>query len=133
MKITIKNLSNNPKRIFLMDSIGAFLSAMFLFTILSLFTKEFGVPKKTIYLLLGVACIFSIYSFCCFCFFGKQWKVLLRTILIANLFYCLLTIILLAISGNTVTLLALIYFILELILIVCIALIELKEVNNNHI
>ncbi len=133
LKISIEKLTFNPKNLFLIDSIGAFLSATFLFAILSFFEKKFGLPKKTLYLLFGIAGIFSIYSMCCFVFIGKQWRAFLRTISIANLLYCLLTIIFLVITHNSVTLLGLLYFILETIIISSLAYIELRTAQIGHL
>lgn len=135
LKALIENLTSNPKRIFLMDSIGAFLSATSLMVILCFFEPEFEIPKKMLYFLFVIACILSIYSIRCYYLFDKRWEKHLRTILIANILYCILTITLLAIFRNSVTLLAIIYFILELIIISCIAFIEIKtvkKVNTNN-
>ena len=125
-------MTSNPKKIFLIDSIGAFLSAALLFAILSFFVEEFGLPKMILYLLFSIACIFSIYSISCYYLFEKQWRTYLWTVLIANILYCILTIVFLVIFRNSITLLGLIYFILEIIMISCIAFIELKTVNKKN-
>ncbi len=132
LKVAIENLTSNPKRLFLIDSIGAFLSASFLFVILSFFEQEFGVPQKTLYLLFGIACFFSTYSIFCSIFVDKQWSVFLKIISIANLFYCLLTIIFLIINHNSITLLGLIYFIIETMIISCLAYIEFRTANRKR-
>ena len=132
MKLAIQILSSNPKRVFLIDGIGAFLSAMFLFAILSFFKKEFGLPQNTLYLLFIIACIFSIYSITSYYLIGKKWRTYLRIILIANMLYCVLTIMLLVISHDTVTLFGLIYFILEILTIGCIVFIELQTVSKTN-
>ena len=132
MKVAIENMTSNPKSILLMDSVGAFLSATLLFVILSFFEQEVGVPKKMLYLLFSIACIFSIYSIFCYYFFEKQWRTYLQIVLIANMSYCTLTVILLVIFRNSITVLGLIYFILEIIMISCIAFIELKTVNKKN-
>ena len=93
LKWAVEKLTSNPKKVFLLDGLGALLSTLFLFVIVSFFEQEFGLPDKAIYLLLTLALAFSAYSlFCCY-FKRKQWKLLLRTILIANLLYISLTII----------------------------------------
>ena len=125
-------MTSNPKKIFLIDSIGAFLSAALLFAILSFFVEEFGLPKMILYLLFSIACIFSIYSIFCYYLFEKQWRTYLWTVLIANILYCILTIVFLVIFRNSITLLGLIYFILEIIMISCVAFIELKTVNKKN-
>lgn len=132
MKLAIQILTSNPKRVFLIDGIGAFLSAMFLFAILSFFKKEFGLPQNTLYLLFIIACIFSIYSITSYYLIRKKWRTYLRIILIANMLYCVLTIMLLVISHDTVTLFGLIYFILEILTISCIVFIELQTVSKTN-
>lgn len=124
-------MTSNPKKIFLIDSIGAFLSATLLFVILTFFIQEFGLPKMILYFLFSVACIFSIYSVLCYYLFYKQWRTYLRTVLIANILYCILTILILVVFRNSVTLLGFIYFILEIIIISCIVVIELKTLSKN--
>ena len=124
--MSLIKLNYNPKKLFLIDSIGAFLSAIFLFLILSYFEQEFGLPKKMLYFLFVFACIFSIFSFSCFRIIDKNWSKYLQTISIANFLYCLLTLILIVFYHNRITILGLIYFIIEIIIISCLAYVELK-------
>ena len=130
-------INHNPKKLFLIDSIGAFLTAILLFVILSYFEPEFGLPKQTLYCLFTLACTFAIYSFACYKNVNKNWNKYLQIISIANFLYCLLTLILIIIYRNRITKLGLIYFIIEVIIIGCLAYIEIKiakkyqqEINN---
>ena len=130
LKTAIENLATNPKKLMLIDSIGAFISATLLFIILSFFKEEFGLPKNILYLLFGMACLFFIYSICCFYLVDKRWRIFLSIIAVVNLLYCLLTAILLIIYFNSVTTLGYIYFVLEILIIYCLAYIEIKIVNK---
>lgn len=130
LKFLVDTFSSNPKKLFLVDSIGAFVSAILLFVILSFFEQEFGLPKKTLYLFFGIACIFTIYSIYCFYYIDKQWRLFLRIIAIFNLLYCLLTVLFLVVFFNSVTTVGYLYFFLEIIIVSCLAYIELKTVNN---
>lgn len=126
----IKIISSNPKRVFLIDSIGAALSAIFIFLIVSFFDSKFGLAKNVLYLLCAIACILSIYSMTCYFIYGRKWRKYLWIVLIANILYCMLTFLCLLISYKNVTFIGLIYFILEIISISFLVFIELKTVNN---
>jgi hypothetical protein len=120
----------NPKKLFLIDSIGALLSAILLGLVLARFENIFGMPPKTLYALSFIACIFSIYSFLCFSGKIENWRPYLKIIAIANLLYCLLTIGLIIYFYQKLTVLGLIYFVLEIIIITILAMIELKTAAN---
>lgn len=124
-KIVLHNFTN-PKNVFLLDGIGAFLSALFLFFILSFFEQQFGLPLKILYLLFCIAFIFSLYSIACFLLIKSKWRVFLKIILIANLVYCLLTAIILFMYRNSSTTLGFVYFSLEILVICFILFIEYK-------
>ena len=115
-----------PKKLFLVDSLGALLSAILLGFILARFEPTFGMPQKVVHVLAVIPCIFSLYSF--FCFFIKigNWKPYMKIIAIANLLYCCLTFGLMVYYYQQLTVLGLIYFILEIIVVVILAFIELK-------
>jgi hypothetical protein len=122
-----------PKMIFLIDSIGAFLSANFLLIILSFLQTEFGIFDKRFNFLVGTSYIISISSFCCYYWIDKLWRVFLRTIAIVNLLYCILTTIFLVNFCQSITLLGLAYFIFEITIIICLAVIELKTAQKKYI
>ena len=116
----------SPKKIFLIDSIGAFVSAALLFLVLPYFELELGLPKKIFYTLFLFAFIFSIFSFICYRGVDKSWRKYLKIISVANFLYCILTLILLSLYHNSITILGLIYFIVEIIIISCLALLEFR-------
>ena len=63
-------MTNNPRRLFLLDGVGAVLTSFILGAILATFEDRIGIPKATIYSLSFVAGIFAVYSFCCYFFVG---------------------------------------------------------------
>lgn len=132
LKTVFKTISFQPKMIFLIDSIGAFLSANLLLIILSFLQTEFGIFDKRFNFLVATSYVFSIYSFCCYYWIDKQWRVFLRIIAIANLLYCILIIIFLVNFCKNITLLGLAYFISEIIIIICLAAIELKTTQKKN-
>lgn len=116
----------NPNKLFLTDSIGALLSALLLGLLLARLEDTFGMPQKVLYFLSCVAFIFSIYSFSCYLRKIENWRPYLKLIAMANLVYCCITIGLVIYFYQKLTLLGLVYFFAELIVVVILILIELK-------
>ncbi|MCF6348539.1 MAG: hypothetical protein L3J20_09610 [Flavobacteriaceae bacterium] len=87
----VNKIISNPKKLFLIDSLGAFITAFLLGVVLTRFEVVFGMPKTVLYYLSLIALIFSIYSICCHFLLEKNWKPYLKGIIIANLTYCLIT------------------------------------------
>ena len=122
-------MTYNLKRLFLIDSIGALITAFLLIAILTLFEASFGMPRNTLYLLSGIACVFATFSICCYYFINLNWQPFLITIAVANTLYCLLTAIILVVYYDRITIIGLAYFVTEIIIISCLVLIELKAVS----
>jgi hypothetical protein len=126
-------LSNiNPYKLFLADSIGALLSALLLGIVLVNLEHTFGMPKNTLYILSLCAIAFCIYSFLCFFFKVKNWPPFMKAIAITNLGYCCLTLGLVIYFHQQITALGYIYFILEIIIIIMLAIIELKRATHPY-
>ena len=118
------------KKLFLIDGLGAIISAFMLGIVLVNFENVFGMPKNILYLLSIIPCFFAVYSFYCYFKSLNNWRFYLKTIAIANLLYCLLTISLVIHLYEKPTFLGLIYFILELIVIGVLIIIELKTATT---
>ncbi|MEO5999747.1 MAG: hypothetical protein ABIN89_23325 [Chitinophagaceae bacterium] len=125
----LDKLFTNTKRLFLIDSIGALTTAFLLIAILLPFEESFGIPRKILYLLSGIACVFATFSICCYYFINLSWRPFLRTIAVANTLYCILTAIILSVHYDRITIIGFVYFVTEIIIIICLVLIELKAVN----
>ena len=63
---TISQLAHKPQKLFLIDSLGAMLTAFFLFVVLKNFNEYFGMPQKILTYLSVIAAFFCIYSATCF-------------------------------------------------------------------
>lgn len=113
-----KYFKKNPKRIFVIDACGAVVSATSLGIIMPLFQDSFGMPLPILQILALVAVVFAIYSFSCYFISVQNWKLFLKIIMIANALYCLLTAGLAGFFYPFLTLLGIIYFVLE-ILVIC--------------
>jgi hypothetical protein len=116
----------NPKKLFLVDSMGALISTIMLGFVLTRFENIIGMPPKVLYLLSGIACILCIYSLICFKRDVKNWRFYLTIIGIANLVYCCLSLGFMLFYYHKLTFLGLTYFILEKIIVIILAFIELK-------
>jgi len=126
----ITKLTANIKILFLIDSLGAFLTAFFLYGILAQFEAIFKMPKQVLYMLSLMACGFSIYSFSCYYFlFGKtsiNWRPYLKVILTANSLYCLLSLGLMLYFYQRLAVLDIIYFSIEIVIIIMLVFVEVK-------
>ncbi|WP_269235518.1 hypothetical protein [Flavobacterium flavigenum] len=140
MNRIIEKLTNHlvkkPKTLFLIDSIGAFLTALLLFAVLQNLTKYFGMPKTTLTILWSIAAFFCLYSALCFLLLKEKWRIYIRIISFANLLYCVLILIFLFIHYEQITALGLIYFSTETAIICILVYVELnvaaKILKNNY-
>lgn len=125
----IKALTFKPKIVFLIDGLGAFLTVVFLNTILRTFNEYFGMPLKTLTLLSIIALTFAIYSLSCFVFSDDKSQNLLRPIIVANLTYCILTIGLVIYFYSKLTTLGISYFVGEILILSALIHIEIKTLK----
>lgn len=119
-----------PTKIFLLDSLGALLTTILIGVVLTNFQDYIGMPLDILFTLAGVALIFCVYSISCFVFLKKNWKPFLKAIAIANLLYCLATTVLIITFYPQLTILGLLYFIGEIIVIVVLVYFEFLFLNR---
>jgi hypothetical protein len=133
MKKLIKYFTEKQKTLFLIDSIGAFITAFFLFVIVQQFNAYFGMPETVLTYLSVIAVCFSVYSIACFSFLKTRRAAFIKLIGIANLLYCVLTMGLLIAYYRNLTITGLLYFSSEMIIICSLCHIELtvaKEIKK---
>lgn len=123
-------LSAHPRQIFLIDAIGALISAFSLGVLLTRFVDFFGMPVQTLAYLAIAAIGFGLFSTFSYLSFPAYWPSLMRTIGSINLAYCAVTLALVIYHSTTLTVWGHTYFILELLIVVPLALIELKTAKN---
>jgi hypothetical protein len=116
----------NPKTFFIIDGLGALLSAFLLGIVLVQFESLFGMPKETLYFLAFLPCLFALYDLVCYLKVKKNELLFLRGIAMANLFYCCLSVGFVVHDYAQLTNLGLAYFILELIIVLILGSIQLK-------
>ncbi|MDF2454745.1 MAG: tetratricopeptide repeat protein [Cytophagaceae bacterium] len=122
-----KTLAKNPKTLFLLDGFGALVSIFFLLFILATFDSWFN---DILDMLSLIAMLYSIYSFSCVFFVRKSWPVFMQVIVVANILYCLLTAVIVMLYHRQLTELGILYFILEITLILGLAFIEQKTIQH---
>ena len=123
-KLLTNWFSPNLKQLFLIDAIGAAVTAYFIGIVLVKFDAYFGMPRQVLYVLATIALIFWVYSTCRYLFIKRNFKPFLKLIIFANLLYCCLTIALLFFYFKQLTILGFVYFIGEILVIVGLVLIE---------
>lgn len=116
----------NIKKLLLVDSLGALLSAFMLGIILAHFHDLFGMPPKVLYPLSFIAILFALHSFYCYFRAAKTWKISLKIIALANLMYGCITAVLVIYLYQQLTALGIAYFGTELLIIIGLAIVELK-------
>lgn len=119
-----KNLKLNPERIFLVDSFGAFISALFLFVVLAPNEAYFGMPRVELIYLSIIAFTFFVYSLSCYLFVHNRRKAFLKLIMVANILYCCLTVGLVLYHFANLTIPGLVYFLVECMLIIGLLVLE---------
>lgn len=131
MNEIIRQLTLKPKTLFLVDSLGALLTAFLLFAVLRTFDEYFGMPQATLTYLSIIAALFCLYSISCFFLLTDNWRPFLKTISIANLIYCCLTMGLVIYYYRSLTILGVTYFVVEVAIICVLVFVELKTANNS--
>ena len=115
-----------PRQLFLIDGLGALLSAFMLGIVLVQLESYFGMPRPLLYRFAGIALVFSSYSLICYWRLKQRWNVYLFLIAFANLSYCCLTGVYLLLLWDQLTILGLFYFIIEILIVVLLAGIEIS-------
>ena len=126
MQKVIKSITQEPKKLFLIDGYGALLSSLLYGMVLSRYESVFGVPQKTVYFLGVLAGLYAVYSFSCYLIKLKDWRLNMKIIAMANLIHCCLTIGIVIFYFYEITLIGILYFFGELIIVVPLALWEMK-------
>jgi hypothetical protein len=124
----------NKKNIFLIDGIGALFSFISIWVLLIGFPKFFGVPIYIAKNLSILPLLFSLFSLTCYTIKPSKWFFFLRLVSMANVAYCLLTLIIVVIYYNEMTVYGVLYFIIEKLIVLPLAWIEwhLAKIKNNE-
>ena len=124
----IASATRNPKSLFLIDGFGALLSSFLLGVVLVNFQSVFGIPVPTLYFLAFLPAVFALYDFFCFVGVEKNIGLFLKIIACLNIAYCFVSLVCAIYHYNTVTVLGWAYLIVEIVVVLLIAKLELKVV-----
>ncbi|MEO1417693.1 MAG: hypothetical protein AAFW00_20585 [Bacteroidota bacterium] len=119
-----------PRNLFLLDGIGALVSAIMLGVVLVQFESFFGMPASVLQYLALAAGIFAVYSFSQYVRFPQNWIPYLRFIATVNLLYCAVTLALVLFLYGQLTYWGILYFVGEIILVVTLAVFELRTAKR---
>ena len=121
----------DTENIFLIDGIGASMSAIALGVVLPYFQQWVNMPLPILFILCGLAIGFALFSFTIYILTSPSNSRWLRRIMLANLSYCTLTALLVYKYFNILTQLGLTYFIGEILIILTLVGLEYKIYRNN--
>ena len=128
----LNKITSNPKLVFLLDCLGALLSAFLLGVVLTSFEPIFGMPRQVLYGLAALAGLFAVYSFWNYRWFKENWRPYLRGIAIVNLLYCGLTAALVIYFRQELTKWGLLYFLQEMVVIMVVVGLEFKTITRKN-
>ena len=126
----ITQMVDNPKKLFLLDGIGAIVSAFFLGVVLVQWESLFGIPVPTLYFLAGIPILFALYDLYAYQKEPHQLAPFLTGIAIMNVGYCCLSLGLAFYHRAVVTAWGWGYIIAEVAIILVLVVIELGTSNR---
>lgn len=114
----------------MIDGFGALLSAFLLGVVLVKWQSLVGIPIPTLYFLAILPCFFAAYDFFCYLRIKDNFRPFLKVIAFVNMAYCILSLSLAFYHFQSLTYLGWIYIILEIIIVMALATLELKTADH---
>ncbi|MGL4599347.1 MAG: hypothetical protein ACRCYO_17625, partial [Bacteroidia bacterium] len=114
------------RQVFLLDGFGAVLTAFLVGFVLPLLDSFFKIPQFMCAVLSMIAIVLASYSFTCYFLVRKNWSVFLYVIAVANLLYCLLTLVIIFYNYEILSIYDLLYFGVEMLIVMVLAYFELR-------
>ena len=122
----LEKFISHPKKLFLIDGLGALLSAFLLGFVLVKLERVFGIPSKTLYFLASMPVFFAIYDLYCIRKNNNGLGNFMKGIAIINLTYCCISILFAFYHLGTITIFGWSYLIIEILIIIILTIIEYK-------
>ena len=119
-------LKESPRKLFLIDGMGAILSAFLLGVVLVKLERVFGIPSSTLYILASFPILFAIYDYYCYRMVDNNLSKFIKGIAAFNLFYYCLSIGFALHHYQEITYFGWSYMILEIIIVFTLAIVELR-------
>lgn len=125
-KKLLVDLELNPKKLFLFDAFGAYVTALMLGLVLVRFESFFGIPPSALYILAAIPMFYVLYDLAAYFFSNEKNALFLKGIALLNLLYCFISVGMAINHAETITSFGWIYIIVEVIIIVVLSIFELK-------
>jgi hypothetical protein len=125
----IQKLAQQPKLVFLIDGVGAGISAAVLLAVIQPFPVFWGIPSHVVTALVLPAILLALFSGGCYLFLKNNFGPLIRFVAVANLAYCLLVLVLALQYASVLTIMGKAYTVIELFIIGTLVYLELKVAN----
>lgn len=126
MKKLLNTLVQKPKKMFVVDGLGALFSAFMLGIVLVQFHSFFGIPTQTLYILASVALVLASLDF----YFYRSTKInpskAIQTIAILNLLYLGLSLSLGIYHAKLISIYGWLYLVAEMLILLLLVGFELK-------
>ncbi|MEM7102777.1 MAG: hypothetical protein AAF502_06535 [Bacteroidota bacterium] len=132
LEAIIDYFQSNPRKMFLLDGLGALVTAISLGVVLTKFNAFFGMPIQVLHKLALVACVFAVYSLSCHFLLSANWRKFLLLIISANATYCVASAILVGIHFQKLTTWGIAYFVIEILIIIALIYIEINALPENE-
>lgn len=129
-KQIIEAFELNPKKLFLIDGIGAILSAFLLGIVLVKLERFFEIPASTLYLLAVLPICFALYDGYCYRKGNDKIAQSLKTIAVMNLLYCCLSFGFMVYHFEILTNLGCVYLLIEILIVLLLSALEIKVANR---
>jgi hypothetical protein len=110
-----------PRLLFLIDGLGALLSAFLLGFVLVQWESFFGIPRQALYGLALIPCFFAAYDLICYQFGGSNSARYLKGIALLNAGYCCLSAIVAAYHHTSITIWGRLYLAGEIAVVLTLA------------
>ena len=126
MQRLVNSFKSNPKRLFIIDGLGALFSAFMLGIVLVRHQSLFGIPISVLYILASLPIVFAFLDLTFYIFGQKQLGRFLIIIALINIFYCFISLGFAFYHYNSLTTLGWAYILIEILIVLTLANIEFK-------
>lgn len=120
---------SNPNNIFLVDGLGALVSAFLLVVVSLKFENHFGIPVQMLYILAFLPCVLVLFDLYCFTRIKKDKITFLKILSFINISYCFTALGLAGFYYKKITYLGWTYIFLEMVIVISIASLEYKTAD----
>ena len=127
---TLRVLSSQPRRVFLLDGLGALVSTLALVAVVIPLQPYFGLPRDLLWKFASVAAVFSAYSLTCAQVLRENFRPFMAVIALSNSVYSLATMGSLYSHRVAVTPLCVLYFMLEVMIVAALVSLEIRTIRR---